>query len=168
MDFLELVKKRRSIRQFLPKVVEQEKLDYILECARFAPSAVNYQPWAFFVVQSDAKKRELQKAYHNRWIDSAPVYIVACADSEQSWKRSHDGKGHADIDLAIAIEHICLAAAEQELGTCWVCNFDPSVCSLALELPNNVYPVAIIPTGYYNTELKAPNRKAIEQIVKII
>lgn len=168
MNFLELVKKRRSIRQFVSKVVEQEKLDYILECARFAPSAVNIQPWLFFVVQSDTKKRELQKAYPNRWIDSAPVYIVACADSDPSWKRSYDSKDHADIDLSIAIEHICLAATEQGLGTCWVCNFDPSICVQALGLTNNIYPVAIIPIGYYNTELKPSNRKAIGQIVKII
>ncbi|MBK5719522.1 nitroreductase family protein [Dysgonomonas sp. Marseille-P4677] len=168
MNFLELTKKRRSIRQFISKEVEKEKLNYILECARFAPSAVNIQPWLFFVVQSDTKKRELQKAYPNRWIDSAPIYIVACADFEQSWKRSYDNKDHADIDLSIAIEHICLAATEQGLGACWVCNFDPSICSQALELQNSIYPVAIIPIGYYNTELKPSNRKAIEKVVKFI
>lgn len=103
MNFLELVKERRAIRQFDFKEVEQEKLDYILECARLAPSAVNIQPWLFFIVKSEEKKRNLQKAYPNRWIDSASLYIVACADSEQSWKRSYDNKDHVDVDLSIAI-----------------------------------------------------------------
>ncbi|MDH6306750.1 nitroreductase [Parabacteroides sp. PF5-5] len=168
MNFLELIRKRRAIRQFDSKEVEQEKLDYILECARFAPSAVNIQPWLFFIVKSEEKKKDLQKAYPNRWIDSAPFYIVACADSEQSWKRSYDSKNHVDVDLSIAIEHICLAAAEQGLGTCWVCNFDPIICSQALELSEHIHPVAIIPIGYHSSVVKPQVRKPIKEIVKTI
>lgn len=168
MNFLELVKERRAIRQFDFKEVEQEKLDYILECARFAPSAVNIQPWLFFIVKSEEIKRNLQKAYPNRWIDSASLYIVACADSEQSWKRSYDNKDHVDVDLSIAIEHICLAAAEQGLGTCWVCNFDPTICSQALVLTEHMHPVAIIPIGYYSSVVKPQVRKPIKEIVKTI
>lgn len=168
MNFLELVRKRKSIRQFDTKEIEQEKLNYILECARLAPSGVNYQPWLFYIVKSDEKKHEVQKSYARQWFKSAPIYIVACADSKISWKRSYDLKDHGDIDLSIAIEHICLAAAEQELGTCWVCNFDPKICSDALDLPEHIYPVAIIPIGYFSSQQDAKTRKSSEEIIKTI
>ena len=168
MNFLELVKKRGSIRKFDPKEVEQEKLDYILECARFAPSAVNFQPWLFYIVKSDHQKKELQKSYPRQWFEQASLYIVACADKNKSWKRSFDLKDHADIDLSIAIEHICLAATEQGLGTCWVCNFDPEICSKVLNLPETVYPVAIIPLGYSVAQPVTKIRKSPEEIAIII
>lgn len=123
MSFLELARKRCSIRKYAPKNVEQEKIDYILEAARLAPSAVNYQPWYFVWVQSAEGKAKLQECYPREWFKQAPYYLIVCGDHQQSWKRG-DHKDHMDIDTAIATEHICLAAAEQGLGTCWVCNFD--------------------------------------------
>lgn len=68
MDFLELTKERYSVRSYTSKEVEKEKLDYILECARYAPSAVNKQPWQFIVVQNDLKKKELQKVYPDQMV----------------------------------------------------------------------------------------------------
>jgi len=97
------------------------------------------------------------------------VYIVACTDTALSWKRSFDGKDHADIDIAIAVEHICLAAAEQGLGTCWVCNFDTQKCSELLRLPENIHPAVIIPVGYTTQSIsRNPIRKSNEEIIKII
>ena len=63
MDFLGLAKKRYSAREYSPKEVEQEKLEYILECARLAPSAVNHQPWRFIVVKSDEARKAVQQCY---------------------------------------------------------------------------------------------------------
>jgi nitroreductase len=169
MTFLELVKRRISIRQFDSKMVEDDKLAYILECARLAPSAANYQPWQFLVIRNDDVKRLIQECYHAEWFTEAPVYIVACADTAQSWKRKYDSKDHADIDVAIAVEHICLAAVEQGLGTCWVCNFDAQKCAELLNLPANIHPVAIIPIGYTaQKESRNPHRKANDEIIKII
>jgi len=144
MTFLELVKSRISVREYTSKEVEDNKIAYILECARLAPSAGNNQPWQFFVVKNDDVKRLIQECYHAKWLTEAPVYIVACSDTAQSWKRSFDGKDHADIDVAIAVEHICLAAAEQGLGTCWICNFDAQKCAEILNLSENIHPVAIL------------------------
>jgi nitroreductase len=111
----------------------------------------------------------IQECYQAKWFVEAPVYIIACADVSQSWKRSFDGKEHADIDVAIAVEHICLAAAEQGLGTCWVCNFDAKKCSEVLNLPANIFPVAIIPIGYTTQEVsRNPVRKSADEIIKII
>ena len=119
MDFLELTKKRYSVRSYTSQEVEKEKLDYILECARYAPSAVNKQPWQFIVVQSELQKQKLQKVYPAKWFVEAPLYIIVCANDSVAWTRQYDNKNHADIDAAITTEHICLAAAEQGLGTCW-------------------------------------------------
>jgi len=167
MNFLELVKHRCSVRSFSDKEIEPEKLEYILECARLAPSAVNYQPWRFFVASSDEAKTKLQRCYNREWFTSAPLYILACGDTSQSWKRGSDGKDHLDIDVAIAVEHICLAAAEQGLGTCWVCNFDAALCRQELNLPENLIPVAIIPLGYPAVTIERKgSRKDIGDIVE--
>lgn len=82
---------------------------------------------ALFVVKSNKPKLLIQQSYPREWFTEAPLYIVVCADNSISWVRKSDNKNHADIDAAIATEHICLAAAEQGLGSCWVCNFDPNM-----------------------------------------
>lgn len=169
MNFLDLVKARYSVRSFVSRPVEKDKLDYILECARLAPSAVNYQPWRFMVVESEQKKRELCQCYHNPWLAEAPLCIVVCVDGAEAWTRRADGKNHADIDASIAAEHICLAAAEQGLGTCWVCNFQPGACKSVLGLSGEVYPVAIIPVGYPKVEGKPEKtRKEMSAVVEVL
>lgn len=164
-SFLHLVKARYSVRNYTAQPVEQEKLDYIMECVRLAPSAVNFQPWRFYIVQSAEAKSLLQQCYTREWFATAPLYIMACADHTQSWKRRHDGKDHADVDVSIAVEHLCLAATEQGLGTCWVCAFDASLCKSLFGLPEHIEPVALIPIGYPADEVKEKSRKAMEEIV---
>lgn len=147
MNLLELARLRSSVRKYAPTPVENEKLDYILETARLAPSAVNYQPWYFLVIQAEAGRSRLHDCYPRDWFRTAPCYVIVCSDHAQSWKRN-DGKDHADIDAAIAAEHICLAAAEVGLGSCWVCNFDVPQLKTSFHLPESIEPVAIIPVGY--------------------
>ena len=168
MKFQELVKARRSIREYLAKEIEEEKLNYILECARLAPSAVNFQPWYFVVAKSPESKCKLQQCYNREWFNTVPLFIIACGDTSQSWKRKADGKDHMDIDMAIAVEHICLAAAEQGLGSCWVCNFDVNLCKQLFELPGHIEPIALIPIGYATkSEIKTQPRKELDDIVII-
>lgn len=169
MNFLELVKSRYSARNYKPDRIEQEKIDYIIECARFAPSAVNYQPWHFIIVKSEEQRHKLQQCYPAKWFVQAPLYIVICADETLAWERKYDGKNHADIDAAIATEHICLAAAEQGLSSCWVCNFDTDMFKSAVQLPSGQYPVAIIPLGYVRELPDQPSpRKEIDEICSVI
>lgn len=166
MDFLDLVKARYSVRDYVQKEIEQSKLDYVMECVRLAPSAVNYQPWKFAIVADPERLAALKTAYPREWIQTAPCIIVACADHTQSWHRKADNKDHADIDLSIAIEHLCLAAAEQGLGTCWVCNFDVPVCREVMQLPEQFEPVALIPIGYPAVQaLPDKKRKPLEEIM---
>lgn len=166
MDFLELAQKRFSARSYKPEAVEQEKLDYIIECARLAPSAVNFQPWHFLIIKSEEQRLKLQQCYPREWFAGAPVYIVVCADKSAAWVRQSDNKSHADIDAAIAAEHICLAATELGMGSCWVCNFDPETFSKLFQLPASTYPVAILPIGYVNEQPKhASTRKPTDEII---
>ena len=167
-SFLELTKERFSVREYLPKDVEQEKLAYVMECVRMAPSACNNQPWRFFVIKDKAElERVIYPNYNRPWVQTASMVIVCCGDHAASWKRRSDGVDHAAIDVAIATEHLCLAAAEQGLGTCWICNFDAPAVAKALELPENLEPMALIPIGYaVRPEVPGKNRKEITEIIK--
>lgn len=166
MKFLELVTARKSVREYSTQEVETEKLDYILECARLAPSAVNFQPWSFIVIKSDEQKEKLKQCYRREWFNSPPVFVIACGNTTESWKRKYDGKDFWDVDVAIAVEHICLAATEQGLGSCWVCNFDVDLCKQLFELPEDIIPLAIIPLGYpAKEENRILMRKTMEDIV---
>ena len=152
MELLELVKRRYSCRDYQPTCVEQEKLDYIMECVRFAPSAVNKQPWMFRVVKNEADKAKLQECYNREWFATAPMYIICSILHDEEWVRS-DGKHHG------------LAATEQGLATCWVCNFDAELCKKSFDLGDNEEAAVLIPIGYAADEPKEKKRKAIEEIV---
>ena len=139
----------------------------LLEVARMAPSAVNYQPWQFVVVRDGILLQQLRKVYHREWFDTAPCCIVVCGNHNESWHRASDGKDHCDIDIAIATEHIALAAAECGLGTCWVCNFDIEACAQLLQLPHGIEPMVLMPIGYpVNNEIPEKKRKSIDEIVQ--
>ena len=165
MNLLDLAKSRYSCRNYQPTSVEQEKLDYIMECVRFAPSAVNKQPWLFHIVSNEENKTKLQQCYNRDWFNTAPMYIIASILHDEEWVRS-DGKHHGNIDIAIAVEHLCLAATEQGLATCWVCNFDANLCKKLFSLPENEEPAVIIPLGYAADEIKPKSRKAIDEITE--
>ena len=164
MNFLELVKARYSARNYTDRPIEAEKLAYLMECVRLAPSAVNFQPWRFRVVTDPEGLQTLCSCYKREWIQTAPCIVVACIEHEESWHRRADNKDHGDIDIAIAVEHLCLAAAEQGLGGCWVCNFDAERCRELLALPESLEPAVLIPLGYAADEALAKKRKPMEEI----
>lgn len=164
-NFLNLVEKRQSVRGYLPKEVEQDKLDYIFACMRLAPSACNKQPWRFLVVKGKEACQDMRKCYAREWFAEAPMYIIACADHTEAWHRNSDGKDFSDVDVSIAVEHLCLSAAEQGLGTCWVCNFDAVLCKKLFYLPEHIEPIALIPLGYpSDDEAREKQRKPVEDI----
>jgi nitroreductase len=168
MTFLEIAKTRYSCRNYLVKGIEKEKLDYILECGRIAPSAANFQPWQIVVVSDEILKKELFETYKRDWFLQAPVILVFIGDHQQGWKRG-DGKDHTDIDVSIIIDHITLAAAEQGLGTCWICNFDAAGCVKILDLPDHLEPIAYLPLGYpaesTDENVRHLKRKSKEEII---
>ena len=98
MNFLELVKNRYSCRAYKSLSVEREKLDYILECVRLAPSAVNKQPWRFHIVSKEEDKALLQQCYNRDWFKTAPMYVIASILHDEEWVRS-DGKHHGATSI---------------------------------------------------------------------
>ena len=128
-----------------------------------APSAVNRQPWHFRIINDADSKTKLRQCYDREWFATAPTYILATILHQEEWVRA-DGKPHGNIDIAIAVEHLCLAATEQGLGTCWVCNFDAALCSRLFALPPDEEPAVIIPIGYPAVEAMQKKRKKTEEI----
>lgn len=92
MNFLELTKERYSTRAFSAQAVEEEKINYLLECARRAPSACNKQPWHFVVAETAEARNKVQQCYNRDWIKQAPLYIIIYAANEQAWRREEDEK----------------------------------------------------------------------------
>ncbi|MCK3685195.1 nitroreductase family protein [Maribellus sp. YY47] len=164
MELSDVIQQRFSVRKFKSQAVEQQKLLQILDAGRLAPSAVNFQPWHFIVVEKEVLVK-LYSVYPAKWLQQAPLVIVVCSVHSQSWKRGSDGKDSADIDAAIAIDHMTLMATSLGLGTCWICNFNVNRCSELLKLPGNVEPVALLPVGYPDTEAPEKQRKSLEEIV---
>lgn len=167
MRFFELICTRRSIRDFKPDVVEDEKLNRVLEAARLAPTAANRQPLYFVVVKDEETKLALKDAYGQKWFYTAPVIICACAIPRQGWVRN-DGKSYCEIDVAIAMDHLVLGAWSLGLGTCWIAAFKPDVVKDVLKLPDGIEPVALTPLGYPKTVPSPTYRKPLSEIIKVI
>jgi len=168
MDFQELAKNRYSCRSYRDQPVEDEKVLYVLDTARMAPSAKNLQPWHFVVIQEPDNLARIKSCYGGQWLNTAPMIIVACGDHKGAWYRA-DGKNHTDIDVAIAIDHLTLAATNIGLATCWICHFDVMKCARILQLPEGVEPIAMIPLGYPadhpDTSRHQVKRKKLEDII---
>jgi nitroreductase len=167
MELDNVIQQRKSVRKYTGDPVSKEIIESLLESARLAPSAVNYQPWKFIICTSEESKRIVRESYPREWFNGAPLYIVACGNHNISWKRA-DGKDHCDIDVAIAVQHIVLKVHEMGLGTCWVCNFDVQKLKNDLKLEDQWEPVAILPIGYpkesVGTALYDGKRKSLEEI----
>lgn len=164
MSFRKLVDKRYSVRGYLDRSVDEELIIKVLDTARHAPSAVNNQPWRFIVIRSEKARKNLKTVYDREWFLEAPVIVAVCCDRTVSWKRK-DGKDYGDVDAAIAMDHITLAAADEGLGTCWIGNFDLPEAVRVLKLPSYIEPVAFTPLGYPSLAQGARRRKELDEVV---
>jgi nitroreductase len=165
MEFLELIEKRYSVRAYNPDSVEDEKLHAILDAARLAPTAVNYQPFQVIVIHTKGREVELNRIYPAEWFVQPPIVICVCAIPEKAWKR-RDGKNYVDVDATIVMDHIILASTSLGLGTCWIGAFDPDAAKEVLNLPDGVEPLAFTPLGYPADELQVKRRKELSELVR--
>jgi len=163
MTVMEAIRARYSCRAYLDRPIEKDKLDKILEAARLAPSAKNLQDWRFVVVTDKQTRGKLAEAANNQmFIADAGAVIVACSISDHVMRC---GQPIAPIDVAIAIEHICLQAAELGLGTCWIGSFDPDKVRPILGIPAKVAIIELLALGYQAESRRQPTREPIERIV---
>jgi nitroreductase len=165
MEFSELIKKRYSVRAYKPDPVEDEVLSQVLEAARLAPTATNRQPFQLIVIRTAGREAELGCIYKRDWFVQAPLIICICGIPAQGWTR-RDGRNYTDVDVAIAMDHLILAATDVGLGTCWVGAFDPTAAREVLNLPDGVEPIAFTPLGYPADQPKPKKRKALSELVR--
>ncbi len=175
MNFLELVKSRQSDRAYdSNRPVEMEKLEYILEAVRLAPSACNAQPWKFIVVNEPELVKETASCVAdkalgmNHFAFQAPVFIVVLEEAANFTSKLGGAvkqKHFPHIDLGIAAAHLTLAAAEQGLGTCIVGWINENKIRKVLNIPSSKRPVLVITLGYSTQAMREKKRKKSEDVV---
>lgn len=173
MKFLELVNKRYSVRSYKDKPVDRKIIERCLEAARLAPSASNSQPWYFIVVDDPELKDKIARRTFNRFISfnrfarEAPVLVVVITEKSNLFARVGGmikGKRYNLIDIGIAVEHFCLQATEEGIGTCILGWFDEEGIKKILKIPKNKSVDLIITMGYPKDKPKKKNRKSLDEI----
>ena len=164
MNVYEAIKTRRSVRAYKQDPVPEESLKRILEAARLAPSGHNAQERKFIVVRDDEKRKQLaEDASGQAFISEAPVIIVAVALDPAHIMSS--GVPSYAVDLAIAIDHMTLAAVEEGLDTCWIGAFSQSKVKEILDIPEECKVVVLLPLGFAKDELGPKTRKSMKEII---
>ena len=164
MDIMEAIRGRRSVRSFQDRPVDDETLRHVLDAGRLAPSARNMQDWRFIVVRDSATRRRLATAARDQsFVGEAPVVIAACGTSDLVMTC---GQPAYAIDVAIAVDHMTLAAQSFGLGTCWIGAFYEDQVKKILQVPDQVRVVALLPLGYPAGPVpRATPRKSLDEIV---
>lgn len=165
MDYQKLIRTRCSIRGYRPDPVPEDVLQKVLDAARVAPTAANRQPLQLIVVTDPSTRALLKEVYDRDWFWTAPVIIVGCAAVTKAWQRS-GGFNAAEVDLSIVMDHLILAATDEGLGTCWVCQFDEAKLKEIVRIPDEVRVVALTPLGFPATEPRPFQRKSLEELVR--
>ncbi len=170
MDVLTAIKTRRSVRSFLPKSIPAKVQDRMRQALRYAPSACNFQPWRFIFVTDDELRQGIARAsFEQLWIAEAPIIVVGCAIPGKAYKTMGGYGNSADMDVAIALDHLTLAAVADGLGTCWIGAFEEDAVKRLLRVPKTVKVVALTPLGYPaapegNAPIKNGDRKAPDEV----
>jgi nitroreductase len=170
MEIYEAIEHRQSIRSFQEdKDIPQAQIEKILAAAVRAPSAGNVQPWYFVVIREEHLKKQLvTKARAQHFVVTAPIIIVACVNLAEA-AASYGRRGvelYCLQDIAAAIENMLLAICAEGLGACWVGAFNEEGASKALDLPNHLRPVALIPIGYPAYSGRKTRRRPLNEVVE--
>ena len=163
MDIMDIIQARYSCRHYLDKPIEPDKLHKILEAARLAPSARNYQDWRFVIVRETERKQQLARAANNQmFIAQAGAIIVGCSNNDHVMRCAQP---IGPIDLAIAMEHMCLQATESGLATCWIGSFYPDQVRDILGIPKTVQIIELLSLGYPADQGQQNTRDPLDSIV---
>lgn len=166
MEYSELIASRYSVRAYRTDPVDDAKLRCVLDAARLAPTACNRQPYQIIVVHTQGRETELLRIYHQPWFVQAPLILCAVGLPRESWVRSADQRRYLDVDVAIVMDHLILAAADQGLGTCWIAAFNAKAAREVLRLPDEVEPLIFTPLGYPADAIGPKERKPLETLVR--
>ena len=168
MDMHELVATRYSVRGYdATRPVPAEILERVLDAGRFAPSAKNLQPWKFLLVSSPEMLEKIRPCYSQEWFRQAPHILIVTGDRNAAWVRPSDGWNSLETDMAIAMDHLILAAHAEGLGTCWISAFNPVMLRDVLGLKPHEELFAITPLGYASPDgaTRPKTRKPLDEVV---
>jgi nitroreductase len=170
MEYYKLIETRESVRNYNPNIkVERKILERILNAGRLAPSAANRQPWTFVLVSSDEKLKQVKESYPRDWFADAPHILIVKGDKTKTWIRPYDGYNPIETDLAIAMDHMILAAENEGVATCWIIAYDYDKLAKAIDLKENEVVYCITPLGYpkegFNKYVNK-KRKLLEEVVQ--
>jgi len=164
MELKEVIRKRESIRSFYDKLVPDEKLRNVLEADRLAPSSLNRQDMKIIVVRDAKKRHALAEAANNqRFVGEAPIVIAAVSTNPESVMSC--GVPRCAVDLAIAADHMTLAAVDEGLGTCWIGAFSQEKVKNILGIPNKHKVVTLFPLGFPKKKRGVKSRKPLDEMV---
>jgi nitroreductase len=158
-NFLDLVKKRHSVRVFENKPIPAADIEYILQAAQFAPSAFNAQNFKFLVTHDREKIKKIAEATEMAFIATAPVVVVAIGKDEEN--------KYNVVDVSIALDHLQLAAAEKEIGSCWIGTLGHWNVEEALGLSDFEKVYTVMPLGYDQGKLLPKKRKDFDELFEI-
>jgi nitroreductase len=165
MEFSELVRLRYSCRAYRREPIDETVLGRILEAGRLAPTAANRQPFRIVVVTTATRQEALARVYARGWLREAPLILAVVGVPGEAWVRK-DGRSHMDVDCAIVMDHLVLAAANEGLGTCWVANFDVAAARALLELGPDEVPLLLSPLGAPADQPGPKERKSLAHLVR--
>lgn len=164
MEITEAIRSRRSIRKYQDRPIEEEKLLRVLDTGRMAPSARNLQDWKFIVVRDQDKRKMLSEAANGQpYVEKASAVIVGCATEPENIMPC--GQYCYPIDLAIALDHMSLAATSEGLGSCWIGAFQEDKVKEILDIPEKIRVVAMLILGYPAESPAARPRRKLDEIV---
>ena len=171
MEFIELAKKRYSVRKYANKPIEREKLNLVLEAARVAPTAKNLQPQRIYVIQSAEGLAKVDALTPCRF--GAPTVLLFTNNTDEEWNNPLETSVRAGVeDVSIVATHAMLEAEDLGLGTCWVNYFPNTELEKAFGLPKNERSVLLMPIGYPAADAApGPNHaasKKTDEFVKFI
>lgn len=163
MEVEKAIKKRRSIRKFQNRKVDETAITQIIESGNWAPSVGNLQNWYFIVVREKKNRERLAKAcLGEMWIANAPIIIVVLSRTDRV-VNSYGTRGelyHIE-NVAACVQNMLLRAHDLGLGSTWVGSFEEDEVSFMLDLPENIKPIAILPIGYPGEKVPIPTRQKI-------
>ena len=170
MNFIDLAKSRYSCRKFSTRLVENEKIDKIIEAGLLAPTGINAQPFKIWKIESEEYINKVAQA--TPFTFGARTILAVGADKTQAYNRKFDDKNFAEIDAVIVATHMMLEVQELGLGTTWVGHFDPKILKAQIPQMKDYEIVGLFPIGYPAEDVKPSEkhfqRKAKEEVVTIL
>ena len=168
MEFFDVLRTRRSIRAYQPTPVPAEAIEKIKEAIRLAPTGCNFQPFRFIFITNEEVRKQVAAYYPGKWFAEAPMLVAVIGNPEAAWHRRDGGESIVEIDVAIAMEHFQLAAADCGLGSCWIGAFNRKGVNQVLNIQAPWSTVILAPLGYPAQDAAPRTNKSDEELFSFI